>query len=408
MTADGLKGRAILLCVSGSIAAYKACEVARLLVKAGARVRVAMTRSAVRFVSPLTFQALTGAAVSSDLFHSQQELTAGHIAQADAADLIVVAPATAHLLGAARLGLADDVVLAALLAARGPVLFAPAMNERMWAHAAVQENVRVLRERGARFVGPNAGEMAEAGHVGMGRLAEPEEILAAVRAALGPRDLTGKKVVITAGPTREHLDPVRFLSNPSSGKMGFAIAEAACDRGAEVVLISGPVALTDPPHARVVRVVTAEEMLAVTRREAAGAHVLVMAAAVADQRAEKRATHKVSKKPGAETVSLVRTEDILLTLAAEWERTPSRPIVVGFAAETERVIERAKEKLSRKRMDLIVANDVSRNDAGFGTEENAATILDQGGGAEEISRVKKRVLADRVLDRVVLLIAKRA
>lgn len=401
MGLEALKTKNVLLCVGGSIAAYKAGEVARLLVKAGARVRVAMTASAQRFVAPLTFQALTGERVSTDLFDAAQELAAGHISLADWADLVVVAPATAELLGSARLGLAHDVVLATLLAARAPVLMAPAMNERMWANAATQENVGVLRARGVRFVGPDAGEMAEAGHAGVGRMAEPEAIALAAASCLGARDLAGVRVVVTAGPTREHLDPVRFLSNPSTGRMGFALAEAARDRGADVTLVTGPVELASPPGVRVVRITTADELLAAVRVACAGARALVMAAAVADQRPETRAAHKVKKPAGPEDVRLVRTPDVLQTLAAEWGA--AKPVVVGFAAETENVVANARAKLAAKGLDLVVANDVSAPGAGFAADTNAATLVDAA-GEEPIALTSKRALAERIWDRVAALL----
>src|SRR3954464_1077682 len=254
----GVQGRQVLLCVGGGIASYKSCELARLLVKAGAQVRVALTPAAQRFVTALTFQALTGTPVATDLFSAEQELAAGHIALADHAELAVIAPATANLLGRLRMGLADDVAAATLLAIEPRRwLLAPAMNERMWASPAVEENVRVLRERGARLIGPAVGEMAARSPVGPGRMSEPADIFAACGEALAPRDFQDVPVLVTAGPTREMLDPVRFLSNPSSGRMGWAVAEAARDRGARVTLIAGPVELRPPPGVKLVNVVSA-------------------------------------------------------------------------------------------------------------------------------------------------------
>src|SRR5207244_5457628 len=250
-----LQGRRVLLCVGGGIAAYKACEVARLLVKAGVQVRCALTPAAQKFVTALTFQALTGQPVATDLFSPEQDLAAGHIALADWAEFALVAPATANLIARLRMGQADDVAAASLLAIPPRKwLIAPAMNEKMWGSKAVQENLRVLRERGARTVGPGVGEMAERSHVGPGRLSEPAEIVAALGALLAPADLEGVPVLVTAGPTREALDPVRFLSNPSSGRMGYALAEAARDRGAEVTLIAGPTEVPPPPAVRVLRI----------------------------------------------------------------------------------------------------------------------------------------------------------
>ncbi|HEY6908593.1 MAG TPA: bifunctional phosphopantothenoylcysteine decarboxylase/phosphopantothenate--cysteine ligase CoaBC [Myxococcales bacterium] len=377
-----VSGRRVLLCVGGGIAAYKSCELARLLVKAGAQVRVALTPAAQRFVSALTFQALTGSAVASDLFSAELELAAGHIALADWAELAVVAPATANLLARLRAGQADDAAAAALTAIDPRRwLLAPAMNEKMWASPAVAENMRVLRERGARVVGPEVGEMAERSHVGPGRMSEPAAIFAAVDAAFAPRDLEGVAVLVTAGPTREMLDPVRFLSNPSSGRMGYALAEAARDRGAQVTLISGPVELPAPAGVPLVRVVSADDLARAVDERLDGARVLVMAAAVSDQRPKSRAAQKVKKQPGEETLTLVRTPDVLAGVAAR----ARRPLLVGFAAESENVEENAREKLKRKGLDLIVANDVA--DA-FGKDTNRVLVLGKDGARSELSGSK--------------------
>ena len=389
----GLQDRRVLLCVGGGIAAYKSCEVARLLVKAGARVRVALTPAAQRFVTPLTFQALTGSAVASDLFSAEQDLAAGHIALADWAEAAVVAPATANLMARLRIGQADDAAAASLLAIEPQRwLLAPAMNEKMWASPAVQENVRILQERGARTVGPAVGEMAERSHVGPGRMSEPAEIVAACSALLAPRDLQDVPVLVTAGPTREMLDPVRFLSNPSSGKMGYALAEAARDRGARVTLISGPVSLPRPPRVDTIDVTSAEDLSRAVDDHLGGVRVLVMAAAVADQRPKTRAAQKVKKKAGEETMTLVRTPDILAALGARAQR----PLLVGFAAETESVEQNAREKLQRKHLDLIVANDVA--DA-FGKETNRVLVLAKDGARRELEG-PKLFLAHAIWDMV--------
>ncbi len=386
----------VLLCVGGGIAAYKACEVARLLVKQGAQLRCALTPAAQRFVSALTFQALSAGPVATDLWDSSQELAAGHIALADWAELAVVAPATANLIGRLRAGLADDVVTATLIAIEpARWLLAPAMNEKMWASPAVAENVRVLRERGARFLGPAVGEMAERSHVGPGRMVEAAEIAAAALAPPAARDLEGVCVLVTAGPTREALDPVRFLSNPSTGRMGFAIAEAARDRGARVTLIAGPTELAPPAGVQVVRIVSAQELAQAVDAHVAAARVLVMTAAVADQRPKLRAAHKAKKQDGEETLTLVRTPDILASLSAR----AVRPLLVGFAAETENVEANAREKLLRKRLDLIVANDVSAAGAGFASETNRVLVLDKDGGRAELSG-SKRAVADGLWDRI--------
>ena len=424
----------VLLCVGGGIAAYKACEVARLLVKQGAQVRCALTPAAQRFVSALTFQALSGGPVATDLWDTSQELAAGHIALADWVEIAVIAPATADLIGRLSLGLADDVVTATLLAIEpSRWLLAPAMNEKMWASPAVAGNVRVLRERGARILGPAVGEMAERSHVGPGRMVEAAEIAAATLlpfagpqarvagTSLAPstsgaapppdatpppgavplpgaapaRDLDGVPVLVTAGPTREALDPVRFLSNPSTGRMGFAVAEAARDRGARVTLIAGPTGLLPPAGVELVRIVSAEELARAVDAHVGAARVLVMTAAVADQRPKVRAAQKAKKQDGEETLVLVRTPDILASLGAR----AVRPLLVGFAAETENVEANAREKLSRKRLDLIVANDVSAAGAGFASGTNRVVVLDKDGGRAELSGSKREV-ADGLWDLV--------
>jgi phosphopantothenoylcysteine decarboxylase / phosphopantothenate---cysteine ligase len=393
MRSMGVEGRRVLLCVGGGIAAYKSCELARLLVKASAQVRVALTPAAQRFVTALTFQALTGSAVAADIFSAEQELAAGHIALADWAELAVVAPATANLIARLRIGGADDAASAALLAIepRRWVL-APAMNEKMWASPAVQENLAVLRERGARVVGPAVGEMAERSHVGPGRMSEPAEIYQACAEALQPRDLDGLPVLVTAGPTREMLDPVRFLSNPSSGRMGYALAETARDRGARVTLISGPVELPRPSGMKVVEIVSADDLSREVEANLDGVKVVVMAAAVADQKPGTRAKQKVKKQPGEETLTLVRTPDILAGLGAR----PVRPLLVGFAAESENVEQNARDKLARKNLDLIVANDVA--DA-FGKGTNRVLVLAKEGARREIAGAK-RAVADAIWDMV--------
>ena len=388
-----LQGRRVLLCVGGGIAAYKACEVARLLVKADAQVRAALTPHAQRFVTPLTFQALTRNAVATDLFSAEQELAAGHIALSDWAEAAAVAPCTAGLLARLRAGGADEVVAATLLAIEPHRwLLAPAMNEKMWRSPAVQENMAILRDRGAQSVGPAVGEMAERSHVGPGRLSEPAEIVAALERMLGPRDLDGVPVLVTAGPTREMLDPVRFLSNPSSGRMGYAVAEAARDRGAQVTLISGPVALDPPRGIKVLRVVSAEEMAEAVDQNLDGARVVVMTAAVADQRPKERAKHKAKKRDGEENVTLVRTPDILAALGARAQR----PMLVGFAAESENVEANAREKLDRKNLDLIVANEVA---LGFAGDQNRVVMIARDGGRQEVAG-SKRAVAHAIWDMV--------
>jgi phosphopantothenoylcysteine decarboxylase/phosphopantothenate--cysteine ligase len=394
--------RTVVLCVGGGIAAYKACELARLVVKGKGTVRVAMTPAATRFVGPLTLQALSGAPVLVDLLDPAADLTYGHLALARAADLVVVAPATADLLARLRAGMADDAVTTTVLAATCPVLLAPAMNTRMWRNAATQENLAALVARGMHVVGPGSGELAD-GDVGEGRLAEPEEIAVAAARLLGNRDLDGRRVVVTAGPTREPIDPVRFISNPSTGKMGYAIAAVAARRGADVALVSGPTALADPPAVRVVRVETAEEMARAVDAEIPGCDLFVAAAAVSDYRPRAAAPQKIRKREGEETLVLARTPDILAGLGERFAGRGDGPVLVGFAAETEEVIARAREKLKRKHCDLVVANRVGAPGAGFASDTNRVALVSTTELAE-IEGTKEKV-AETILDWVLPLVA---
>jgi phosphopantothenoylcysteine decarboxylase / phosphopantothenate---cysteine ligase len=387
--------RTVLLGVGGGIAAYKACELARLVVKGRGTVRVAMTPAATRFVGPLTFQAISGAPVLVDLLDASADLAYGHLGLARQADLLVVAPATADLLARLRLGMGDDAVTTTALACTCPVLVAPAMNTRMWSNPAVQENLAALRARGWHVVGPGSGALAD-GDVGEGRLAEPEEIALAATRLLGNLDLAGRRVLVTAGPTREPIDPVRYISNPSSGKMGYAVARVAARRGAEVVLVSGPTALADPEGVRVVRVETAEQMARAVEAEAAGMDLFVGAAAVSDYTPVAPSAQKVKKREGDETLRLARTPDILAGLGARLAGRPDAPVLVGFAAETEEVIARAREKLKGKRCDLVVANKVGGPGAGFGGDTNRVALVSQTELAE-IEGTKEKV-GEAILD----------
>ncbi len=389
------RNRTVVLCVGGGIAAYKACEVVRLVVKGGGKVRVAMTPAAARFVAPLTFQALSGAPALVDLLDPAAESAYGHLALARMADLVIVAPATADLLARIRAGMADDAVTTTVLAATCPVLLAPAMNTRMWRNPVTRENVAALQGRGMQLCGPAAGSLAD-GDVGEGRLAEPEDIAAAAARILGRRDLDGRRVVVTAGPTREPIDPVRFISNPSSGKMGYAIAQVAARRGAEVVLVSGPTLLPDPEGVRVVRVVTAEEMAQAVEAEAGDMDLFVGAAAVSDYRPAQVAPQKIKKGPGEETLVLSRTRDILAGLGQRFAGKAGAPVLVGFAAETEEVIARAREKLRKKGCDLVVANKVGGPGAGFGSDTNRVALVSPSELAE-IEGPKDKV-AEAILD----------
>ncbi|MFO0583609.1 MAG: bifunctional phosphopantothenoylcysteine decarboxylase/phosphopantothenate--cysteine ligase CoaBC [Anaeromyxobacter sp.] len=389
------QNRTVIVAVGGGIAAYKACEVVRLVVKGGGTARVVMTPAATRFVQPLTFQALSGGPVLTDLFDPAFDLTYGHLAYARAADLVIVAPATADLIARARAGMGDDAVTTTLLAVRCPVLLAPAMNTRMWQNAAVQENLLALKERGYHVVGPGAGELAD-GDVGEGRLAEPTDIALAASRLLGNLDLSGRKVLVTAGPTREPIDPVRFVTNPSSGKMGYAVARVAARRGAEVVLVTGPTAVEPPGGVKVVRVETAEQMSNAVEAASEGVDLFVAAAAVSDYRPRVVAPQKIKKAEGEETLVLARTPDILARLGERHAGKPDAPVIVGFAAETTDVIANAREKLKRKRCDLVVANKVGQPGAGFGADTNRVALV----SASELAEIEgpKERVAESILD----------
>jgi phosphopantothenoylcysteine decarboxylase / phosphopantothenate---cysteine ligase len=390
--------RTVVLGVGGGIAAYKACEVARLVVKGRGRVRVAMTPAATRFVGPLTFQAISGAPVVVDLLDEATERSYGHLQLAREADLFLVAPATADLIARLRAGMGDDAVTTTALAVTCPVLLAPAMNTRMWQNPAVQENLAALRARGWHVVGPGSGVLAD-GDVGEGRLAEPEEIAVAASRLLGNLDLSGRRVVVTAGPTREPIDPVRFISNPSSGKMGYALAAVAARRGAEVVLVSGPTVLPDPAGVRTVRVETAEEMARAVEAVASPMDLFIGAAAVSDYRPAVAAPHKLKKRAGDETMQLTRTPDILAGLGARLAGHADAPVLVGFAAETEEVIANAREKLKKKRCDLVVANKVGGPGSGFGADTNRVALV----SATELAEIEgpKEKVAEAILDWIV-------
>ncbi len=346
----------VLLIIGGGIAAYKSLELIRRLKETGASVRVVMTKAAQHFVTPLAAGAIAGERVFTDLFDQAQEFDVGHIRLARECDLIIVAPATADLMAKAANGLADDLASAVLLATDKPVLIAPAMNPHMWANAATQRNLEVLRADGRAFVGPNEGEMAERGEAGVGRMAEPEEIRDAILAVLSDGPLKGKRAIVTAGPTVEALDPVRFLSNRSSGKQGYAIAGALARLGAEVTLVSGPTALSAPAGVKLKRIESARDMLAACD-DALPADVAVMVAAVADWRPSKAAKKKIKKGEAAEAIELTENPDILASLSKRAKKRPA--LVIGFAAETDNVEANARAKIAKKGCDWIVANDVS-------------------------------------------------
>jgi phosphopantothenoylcysteine decarboxylase/phosphopantothenate--cysteine ligase len=394
----------IALGVTGGIGAYKAVEVARGLQKRGHDVTAIMTRSARRFVGPLTFEAITRRPVITDQWTPGMNADIEHIALASDAALLLVAPATANTIGKFARGIADDFLSSLYLATTAPVLLAPAMNTNMLAHPAVQENLSTLAARGVRFVDPGEGYLA-CGWIGKGRLAEVDDIVAAAEAVLGQRgSLSGRRVLVSAGPTYEDLDPVRYVGNRSSGRMGYALAAEAARRGADVLLVTGPTALTTPSVREVVRVRTAGEMHRAILARAGECDVVIMAAAVANYTPTATADQKIPHDAETLTITLRRTPDILADLAAARERDDRPgPLLVGFAAETHDVIARARAKRVRKGIDLIVANDVSRRDAGFESDRNAVTLI--GDGLEDaVPLMSKAAVANAILDRVLRLL----
>ena len=396
-----LAGKEIILGITGSIAAYKAVLLLRELTAGGAAVSVVMTAGAEHFVGPLTFRTLSGRPVLSNLFDPQSDEAVEHVALAERAHAFVVAPATANVLAKAAHGIADDFLTTLLLAARCPVLMAPAMDGGMWDHAAVRANVATLRERGVTILEPDAGALAS-GQSGKGRLPEIEAIVEEIERLLTPgRDLAGERVLVTSGPTREPIDPVRYLSNRSSGKMGHAVATAALRRGAEVVLISGPTALKPPAGAVYVPVQTAEEMREAALQHLGTATVVIKAAAVADYRVERPSATKIKSggKRDGFSLDLVPNPDILKELAQK----KGGAFLVGFAAETNDVRAHAADKLRAKGIDLLVANDVSQQGIGFEADDNQVILLDRWGGALDLPRMTKIQVAHAILDRVLAL-----
>ncbi len=389
----------IALGVTGGIGAYKAVEVARGLQKRGHEVVAVMTHSATRFVGAVTFEAITRRRVITDQFEPGTNADIEHIALASTIDLLLIAPATANIVGKLANGIADDFLSTLYTATRAPVLLAPAMNTQMFEHEAVRKNLDTLAARGVRFVDPGEGYLA-CGWIGKGRLAEPDEIVAAADAILRPQGpLRGQRVLVTAGPTYEDVDPVRYIGNRSSGRMGFKIAAEAARRGAEVTLVTGPSSLETPPVREVVRVRSAAEMHQAVMTRAGDMQVVVMAAAVADYAPVERAGQKVPKAGETITLVLKKTPDILGDLGQRRLASGAGPVLVGFAAETENVVARATAKRERKHADLIVANDVSRTDAGFDVDANEVTIVDAG-GAEALPLQSKARVAAEILDRV--------
>ena len=389
-----LQGKNIVLGVTGSIAAYKAADVASKLTQQGARVDVILTPAAIEFVTPLTFRSVTGRPVTSDMFETDTEFNIEHVALAQSADIVVVAPASANTIAKIAAGMADNMLCSTVLATKAPVVIAPAMNVNMWENPITQENIDRLRRRGFVIVGPGHGWLAE-GSIGQGRMVEPQVVIDTIKQVLGRKgDMTGKRVVVSAGGTQEPIDPVRHIANKSSGKMGYALAEAARDRGAEVTLVAAPTALPDPTGIKVVHVCTAEEMFQAVARAATGCDALLMAAAVADYRPAQVSPEKIKKGEAKLTLDLTRTRDILKSLTGDF-------VKVGFAAEGSDLLANAQKKLADKGLDMIVANDIKQTEGGFGSDLNCVTILELGGNATEVPLLPKRQVADAVLDRVV-------
>lgn len=391
--------------ITGGIAVYKAAELVSRLIQAGADVHVIMTRSATEFMTPLTFRELTGNPVVTDMFAEPKRMNVQHISLARLADLVIIAPATANIIGKMAAGIADDMLSTTLLATTAPVLIAPAMNHRMWSHPIVRENVAKLKSLGHHFVGPGRGFLA-CGEEGWGRFIGADAVVEEARKLLTDKGkapvLQGKRLLVTAGPTQEPIDPVRYLTNRSSGKMGYALAQAAQQMGADVTLVSGPTALKAPPGVETIRVQTAEEMRQTVLERFADADIVIKAAAVADYRPRSVSNHKL-KKEGNETViqlELERTPDIL----AELGHRKTHQFLVGFAAETDNLIEYAKRKLSEKNLDMIVANDVSQEGAGFDVETNIVTLIYKTGEIESLPLMPKTELAGLILDRIARLL----
>ncbi|MGG0718884.1 bifunctional phosphopantothenoylcysteine decarboxylase/phosphopantothenate--cysteine ligase CoaBC [Robertmurraya massiliosenegalensis] len=389
-----LDGKKVLLCVTGGIAVYKAAALTSKLTQAGAQVKVILSDSAVKFVTPLTFQALSRNDVYIDTFDEKDSKVIAHIDLADWADLVLIAPATANIIGKMANGIADNMISTTLLATTSPVWVAPAMNVHMYEHPAVKKNIETLHSFGYQFIEPSEGYLA-CGYVGKGRLEEPERIVELIEAYFQPQPviLSGKKIVVTAGPTREKIDPVRFITNHSSGKMGYALAEQAIRLGAEVVLISGPVSLQPPRGAKVIQVESAEDMFHAVMAEYGSADIVIKTAAVADYRPKISYDEKVKKKDGEEVLELERTKDILLQLGKE----KKEQILIGFAAETSRVEDYARTKLEKKNADMIVANNVKVSGAGFATDTNIVTIYKRDGSSIELPMMSKQDVARRIL-----------
>jgi len=399
-----LMDKNIVVGVTGGISAYKTVALCSRLVKAGALVDVILTDAAAEFVRPLTFQALTHRPVITEMFSLLQETEIGHVSLGKRADLMIIAPATANTLAKLAHGFADNMLTTTALACRNPILVAPAMETAMWDNPATRANLQILRERGVRVVGPAEGHLAS-GASGTGRMSEPDELFRAARWVMSRRQpMTGVRVVVSAGGTQEAIDPVRFIGNHSSGKMGYALAQAASDRGADVVLIHGPTSLGKIYGVEDVAVESAEKMHAAVLEAVSDADALIMAAAVADYRPATSTAHKIKKSDRGMNLNLVRTQDILSAVAEKRDENNRLKAVIGFAAETESIVANARDKLNRKRLDLIVANDVSSDDSGFSVDTNRVTLIDSAGKADELPLLQKQEVAEIILDRLMGLI----
>jgi phosphopantothenoylcysteine decarboxylase/phosphopantothenate--cysteine ligase len=389
-----LAGKTIVLGITGSVAAYKAADIASKLVQAGAKVEVVMTEAATKFITPLTLRSITHGAVVSDMFDPTSQHAVEHIALGEAADVVVIAPATASTMANLAMGIADDMVSLTVLATKAPVIVAPTMDANMFDNAITQENLAKLKARGFIIVGPEHGRLAS-GKVGWGRLADTEKIIGAITQVVGrSRELKGKRMVVTAGGTQEPIDPARHIGNPSSGKMGYALAQAARDRGAKVTLITAPTSLPDPADIETVHVRTTAEMKTAVAKAVAKADALIMAAAVSDYQPKTAAKTKIKKGTSGLTLELIRTPDIITEVRGKFLR-------VGFAAESDNIVANAKKKRQKKQLDLIVANDITDKKSGFGVDTNKVTLIDKKGKVEKLPLMSKREVADKILDRVV-------
>ncbi|MBI4267526.1 MAG: bifunctional phosphopantothenoylcysteine decarboxylase/phosphopantothenate--cysteine ligase CoaBC [Chloroflexi bacterium] len=397
-----LTNKTVVLGISGSISAYKAADIASKLTQAGARVDVIMTESATKLIAPMTLRNITGRPVVTTMWELASEFSVEHVALADAADIVAIAPATANIIAKLAAGIADDMLTCTVLATEAPIVVAPAMDVNMFQNSITQDNLAKLKARSFTIIDPDYGRLAS-GKMGPGRLPDTDKIIGIIKQVLGKNDdLAGKHIVVTAGGTQEAIDPVRFIGNQSSGKMGYALAEAARDRGAEVTLITAPSSLPRPAGIKIVNVISAVQMKAAVTEAVARADALIMAAAVADYMPKKVAKGKIKKEAtGAGlTLELVRTPDILAEVKGNFLR-------VGFAAETENIIENARQKLTNKQLDLIAANDVTSPDSGFGVDTNKVTLISRGGKVESLPLMSKREVADKILDKVVGMMGKK-